>query len=364
MAKLCKHKCKDKRNCSHPVCCKQHLGLTPASTGPAPGPTSTPATASRRRRKAPASEAYVGPLRFLYEWPGAEEVINTNELLELVITFLAPHEIIRCRQVDRHWQAVIDNAESKEMRTALFLEAEPYNGKTVRADPEDAREGKLLLTDVFPNTALFQGVYKNKDSKNLEKLRFKYSPDTFSEDEPMLDMFLTQPPVRTMQGSWQFYKFSHPNGPREARLDKYSNNTNRWYREDGRWPFRNDRGLRYRDVVNYLNAFATKGLGEGYGTDLWRTFLFSRPETGIVVPRVPGWIKRRTETWEDDDAWRKFQKRHKRDWTAAERARQGLPPPSRKRKRKTEEEDEVEEVEEEQQVVAEDVEEDDFNEGD
>ncbi|KAF7187846.1 hypothetical protein HII31_10746 [Pseudocercospora fuligena] len=316
MAIVCKHRCKDKTNCSH-LCCKRLPGGVPASTGPAPAPAtaSTPAAGSRRRRRAPASGGYVGPLRFLHEWPGAEEVINTNELLEEIITFLAPHEILRCRRVDKHWKAVIDNDESKDMRTALFLEAEPYDGKTARADPHNAREGRLLLTDVFPNTALFHVVFESKDSKNTKKLRLKLSPDSFSDDDRMLDMFLTQPPVRTMQGAFYFYKFLHPTKQREARLTRYGNNTRLWFGK--KWPFRNDHGLRYRDVVNYLTSFAQKGLGEDYGTDLWRTCLWSRPETGVVYPRVPDWIERRTETWEDDDAWRKYQKRHKREWNAS-----------------------------------------------
>ncbi|KXT12671.1 hypothetical protein AC579_4509 [Pseudocercospora musae] len=174
------------------------------------------------------------------------------------------------------------------MRTALFLEAKPYRGRTVRANVNDASEGRLLVTDVLPNTALFRGVYAKKDSHKLSKLNFKLNPGhSLPAGDRRLDMFLTQPPVRTMQASWNMYSLEHPTAKHEARLIKVNRDTEFWRTRGTPYPLRNDRGLRYRDVINFITSEAVDRLGEDFHIDRRRTFIYSKPGTGIVLPRVP-----------------------------------------------------------------------------
>lgn len=195
LAALRKHRCIDKTTCKHAACSKGSTApsantlLLPDATPATLSTTETAAVAPRRQSVQPAP-----PPTLTNEYHNASKVLDTQELLEMVLKHLDPRDLVRASRVNKHWRATIDGTS---MEKHMFLKTD---GRP-RIDYE--LNGALFFLAPAHTTTDWPQA---KTIASYGRAKLLANPLRLSSEDKRCEMFLTQPPCTFVHATIGFYR--------------------------------------------------------------------------------------------------------------------------------------------------------------
>ncbi|KAK5112873.1 hypothetical protein LTR85_011100 [Meristemomyces frigidus] len=290
-ARACRHKCKDKAHCGHRCCKSPSIVISATDDADTREPT------------------------------GREQVLQTTELVEAVLSFMPAIDVLRnCRGVCKQWDGVVEG--SLILQKKLYFTADCQGQDIVyiidkhaksltKAELSAVQGGEEFVRLYDYNQDIFgrsdetwgEGLFERACIKSRDVLTYSFNRNALDARSvpahyTMRSMHITQPPVKTVTVTEPLFTFKKVSAIDSADWDRESWHGERTTVDPFSQTIRREEGVRMRDILDVFEQAAVSGKP----VDLHHVTI--RVEDG-AFPTSSEWEKlRKTGVWvesEDED---------------------------------------------------------------